>query len=325
MTYQTFEERQGRVLLLQIVIPGYLSERFRNNLIRAFEEHDYAPDSIDWSDAGALERYVDTAQSGPYGRSVDILNSLELMGGVRGFKVNVLGYRPSQLPNVDNVSEAINYITKVLEGYPAEGQPESVINIADYFLANASTLSGEICDEIERVFINNPTAYAVVRTRNEAGKTLRRIHRAMGNHSAIKLRDALERIEESNAERVLGILWDADERLNEGFYSAAVEEGYGAVEYAAKKLAKQRTGNSGNELGKAIKNLHKVFDKESFPASILQMVEIMGKYANNGKRHKLAIPSNTTREDAVMYLGVCAMAADWLISQMIEQPDGEGE
>lgn len=325
MTYQTFEERQGRGLLLQIVIPGYLSERFRNNLIRAFEEHDYAPDSIDWSDAVGLELLVDGSLSGPYGRRVDMLNSLELMGGVRGFKVDVLGYRRSQLPNVDNVSEAINYVTKVLEGYPAEGQPESVINIADYFLANASTLSEGICDAIERVFINNPTAYAVVRTRNEAGRTLRRIHRAVGNHSANKLRDALERIEESDEKRVMDILRDADELLNKAAYPSAVNEGYTAVEYAAKKLAKQRTGNSGNELGKAIKNLHKVFDKESFPASILQMVEIMGKYANNGKRHKLDIPSDTTREDAVMYLGVCAMAADWLISQMIEQPVGEGE
>ncbi len=325
MAYQSYEELQGRGLPLEIAIPGYLSVRFRSNLISAFEEHNYAPDSIDWSDQDALERLVDFAQSGPYGRSVDMLNSLELIGGVRDFKVDVLGYRRSQLPNVDSASAAIKYIIRVLEGYPAEGQPESVINIVDYFLAHAYTLSEEICDAIERVFINNPTAYAVVRTRNKAGTTPRRIQRAMGDHSAIKLRDALERIEESNAERVLDILRDADELLINRTYPAAVSEGYLAVEYAAKKLAKQRTGRSGNTLQSAINYLSKGMDKNSFPASILQMVEIVSKYGNNGKRHKLDIPINTTREDAVMYLGVCAMAADWLISQMIEQPVGEGE
>ncbi len=315
MAYQTFEERQGRGLPLQIAIPGCLPMRFRRIMHRAFQDADYKDSEY--------RAYLIKVVDGFYERV-----NYPVLHGEGIFK----GSTPDS-----HFEEALGYIRKVLHGkgtnrwgeeafmHDAEGYPESVINFLDYVLYHEEPAGKGLCDRIQEVFDNNPTAYAVRQTQNDEGRPVRKICAAMGKHSASKLRDALERIEVSNAKRVQNILWDADKLLNKAEYTSAVNEGYAAVEYAAKQLAKQRKGHSGNTLNSAIRNLITTLDQNSFPASILEMVEIMSKYGNHGNRHKLDIPINTTREDAVMYLGVCAMAADWLISQMIEQPIGEGE
>ena len=314
MAYQTYEERQGRGLLLHIAIPGYLPLSFRRLMKAAFEKCDDNDPEIRTFLVGLVrdfERCVkDTVLRGEgiFAHSQDHFDKAQI-------------YIQEML-----LSKGTNRWGKETFMHYAEGHPESVINFLDYVLYHEEPAGKGLCDRIQEVFDNNPTAYAVRQTQNDEGRPVRKICAAMGKHSASKLRDALERIEASNAKRVLDILGDADELLKQGIYTSAIEEGWGAVEYAAKQLAKQRKGHSGNTLGSAISNLLKDIDKNSFQAYILEMVAGVNKYANNtGKRHKLDIPSNTTREDAMAYLGVCAMAADWIISQMLEQPDGEGE
>ena len=311
MAYQTYEERQGRGLPLQLAIPGYLTLRFRRLMKAAFEKCDDNDPEIRTFLVGLVrdfERCVkDTVLRGEgiFAHSQDHFDKAQI-------------YIQEML-----LSKGTNRWGKETFMHYAEGHPESVINFLDYVLYHEEPAGKGLCDRIQAVFDNNPTAYAVVRTQNEEGKPVRKIRPAMGKHSASKLRDALERIEESEVKRVLDILGEAEELLDNGNYTSAVNEGYAAVEYAAKRLAKQRTGHSGNVLMGAINRLN--VSQESFQASIFKMVNIVSKYGNNGKRHKLDIPSDATQEDAVMYLGICAMAADYLISQMIEQPNGEGE
>lgn len=329
MAHPTFEERQGRGFLLHIAIPGYLSEQFRSNLISAFEEHDYAPHPVaDWSDQDALERFVDSAiEGGPYGRNVAALNSLCLISGVRGFMLDVLGFRRSELFTDDNEEETMGYIREVLETYPAEGQQESVINFVDYFLANTPAEFGnEICDAIERVFINNPTAYAVVRTQDTSGLPIREIHPALDDHSARLMGEEISRIAESSAVGARTYLSKAAKYLLDGDEIAGVRESWLAVEAAAQQL----TGKPDQRLDRALHEIRREglipnsFISKLFCTTASQFDDYANKYPGLRHASSNAIPLDMDMWQARFFHGQSVNLVGYLIPYL-DNPNKDNE
>lgn len=316
MTYQTYEERQGRGPLPEIATIGHLSPRFRRKLILAFENHDYV-----------VRRVKTSGDRMPYrDRAVNWENKKFLIKKWRGFHIDVLDFLLSEIGDID-VETALVDIANMLNEMPADGHPASVVNFCDYFLSDPDPAGEEIRAAIAEVFDKHFTAYSVVPTQDVEGKPIRQIWPAIGGMSADVMGEAINRINESSAVGAQTYIRKGAECLNAGDYVGGVRQGWLAVESAAQQI----TGKPNQALDNALKEILRdgLIPNSAIREIFANAMFRFNKYANKfpGLRHASSteLPPDMSPADARFFYALCVNAVDYLAPYLPDNPNGEGE